>query len=82
MKLCDFINHALWRAENRPEMVRIISYKTGEVFNFSNCAEEYGSYCSEINIAYMSIEIPDFYSLNICCTWYDEGKIFHIVVEL
>ena len=82
MKLCDFINHALWRAVNCPELVRVIHYKIGEVFDFSACVEEYGSYHSEINVYYMCDIISDFYNLNICCTWYDEEKILHIVVEL
>lgn len=82
MKLCDFVNHVLWRAANRPEMVRIIHYKIGQNFDFYDSIEEYGFLTSEIEEHYFKSRVPDYYNLNICCTWYDEEKILHIVVEL
>lgn len=82
MKLCDFIRSALPKGTNRPDMVRIIYYKIGETFDFSDDVEFYGNYHSEIDEMYMRIDVPDYYDLNVCCTWQDEDKALNIVVEL
>lgn len=82
MKLCDFIHSVLPRGTNRPNMIRIIYYKIGETFDFFDEVEFYGNYHSEIDEVYIQRIVPDYYQLNVCCTWQDEDRALNIVVEL
>ena len=82
MKLYDFIHNVLPRGTNRPDMIRIIYYKIGETFDFFDEVEFYDNYHSEIDEVYIKRIVPDYYQLNVCCTWQDEDRALNIVVEL
>ena len=81
MKLCDFINNALFRSTELVDMIRIIDYKHGETFDFYEDIEEYGFLISEIDSVTMSAKMPLYYQYNIVMS-YCIDKDLNIVVEI
>lgn len=81
MKFCDFINSVLSRATEFPNMIRVINYKIGETYDFYDDVEKYGFHYSEIDNYYFATRVPNYYKLNICCTWQDSEHCLNIVVE-
>ena len=80
MKLCDFINHVLYKSTDFVDMVRIIDYKKGETYDFYDDVVIYGSHSSEITEHDMSYQMELYYKYNVVTT-YCIGKDLHIVVE-
>lgn len=81
MKLCDFINNALFRSTDFVDMIRIIDYKHGTTFDFCSVINEYGSLTSEIDSVIMSKRMPSYYQYNIVMS-YCIDKDLNIVVEV
>lgn len=81
MKLCDFINNALFKSTDFVDMIRIIDYKHGETFDFYADVEEYGFLTSDLNSVTMSARMPSYYKYNIVMS-YCIDKDLNIIVEV
>ena len=81
MKLCDFINSALFKSTDFVDMIRIIDYKHGTTFDFCAEKEEYGFLVSEIDSVTMSANMPFYYQYNIVMS-YCINKDLNIIVEI
>jgi hypothetical protein len=80
MKLCDFITHVFSRSTDSVDMVRVIDYKRGEMYDFYDDIAMYGNHVSEITVYEMSHRMELYYKYNVITT-YCINKDLHIVVE-